>query len=100
VLIFIGLVALVIIQKRRNMGDNIGQNAPKDHSEALQLEPDGAALRSSMSAQNLTALNTRSHDDFDFENPEALGAIEVERPRTPGYSDNPNTSQNAHGTLL
>lgn len=88
VLIFIGLVALVIVQKRRNKGPNIGQNAPKDEAEALQLEPDGEAL--SASVMSLTAPNTRSREDYDFENPEAMGAIEVERPRTPGYSDNPS----------
>ena len=45
-LVVVGLIALFIVKKQLQKGPaDVGENAPKDQSEALNLELDGEVLR-------------------------------------------------------
>jgi hypothetical protein len=103
-LVVVGLVALVVIQKRRGVGKR-GQNANRDPSQALQIDADGDVLQESV--KSLTSPSEEHEFDFEnpiFENPifdirEEM-AVEVERPKTPSFENgtsNGNGSSNGHG---
>lgn len=80
-LIVVGMMALFVINKRRVRDGNgsattngAGQNAPKDQSEALNIDMDGTALREAV--KSMTSGKSSSHTDlFDFE---AVNGISVE----------------------
>jgi hypothetical protein len=80
-LIVVAMMALFVINKRRARDGNgsattngAGQNAPKDQSEALNIDMDGGALREAV--RSMTSGKSSSHTDlFDFE---AVNGLSVE----------------------
>merc|ERR1712196_301842 len=51
-MVVVGLIGLFIVKKQLHKGPaDVGENAPKDQSEALNLELDGEVLREAVQAQ-------------------------------------------------
>lgn len=98
-LLVVGLMAYIIIQKRRAGGEDKARqnavNAVKDHSEALGLEVDGEVL-----TEVVKSLKTSNTDQFDFE------AVDVPMDeggqKSPHYSDNRNGGGDGvgHGRMV
>jgi hypothetical protein len=97
VLIVIGFVALIIIQKRKGVGYR-GRNSVTDPSETLQIDADGDVLQESVKSL------TSPHNEFDFENPIFQDsddmAVEVERPKTPSYENGNSNGRGGHGRII
>ena len=108
-MVVVGLVALLIIRKRRS-ATHRGRNSISDPSQALQIDADGDVLQESV--KSLTSPQTGEYDfDFEnpiFENPEIFEseemAVEVERPKTPshenGTSNGTSNGNGAHSRII
>ncbi len=104
----LGFLVLRSIRRRRDldMGDEkdvamfrkAGQNAPKDHSEALNIEMDGTGFRDAViSAKS----NTGEDYEFDAESVEIEPEMETAKATPTAFASPLNGRQsNGHGMML
>ena len=69
--VIVALLGYIIYKKRRGGTGRVDQNAPKDHSEALQLDADGSALQEVVNSMNSTP-SMKSHSSYHDD-----GSVEV-----------------------
>eukprot|EP00339_Tiarina_fusa_P011292 CAMPEP_0117001034 /NCGR_PEP_ID=MMETSP0472-20121206/3172_1 /TAXON_ID=693140 ORGANISM="Tiarina fusus, Strain LIS" /NCGR_SAMPLE_ID=MMETSP0472 /ASSEMBLY_ACC=CAM_ASM_000603 /LENGTH=231 /DNA_ID=CAMNT_0004700915 /DNA_START=105 /DNA_END=801 /DNA_ORIENTATION=- len=89
VAIVVGLLGYLFVSKRRGDSGKTDQNAPKDHSEALNLEVDGSVLVEAVNSMK----SSQSEDRVDFEAP----GISVEAGDTRPLHMNGNGSRASNG---
>lgn len=95
-LLVVALIALFIIQKRRvGEGGSVGQNAPKDHSEALNLEVDGEVLK-----EAVKSLKSSNADQFDFEDVDVPMEVSNSQKMTQYEDKNGNSNGVGHGRMV
>ena len=73
-------------------GGRVGQNAPRDQSEALAIDADGSVLRDAVKSMTSGSTGSTSHFNFNAEDdPE----VEIDN-----ESEVDNESQNGGGQML
>jgi hypothetical protein len=98
VCIVFGLVALIVIQKRRGGDGYLGQNSMKDPSQALQIDADGDVLQEAVKSLTNSHHSSQHNGEYDFENPifdnpEEI-SVEVEHTKSPSQE---NGTSNGRG---
>jgi hypothetical protein len=94
VVVVVGLLGYVFVTKRRGDSGKADQNAPKDHSEALNLEVDGSVLVEAVNSMK----SNYSQERIDFDTPDG---ISVEAGQTePLHMNGNGTSNGGHGRII
>lgn len=100
----VSMLACLVVRKMRSGKEEFGkkdesfrkagQNAPKDQSEALQIEMDGSGFRHSVLG-NATMSN--GTEKYDFESAGVEVDSESGTPQTASFSSKSNGNSNGHG---
>jgi hypothetical protein len=98
-LFVVGLLAFVIVKKRRGGDFKKDQNAAVDPSQGLNLDADGSGL-----SEAVKALKSNGSDAYDLEAVDGVSVeVDHERPKTPTYESNGHSKSSnggGHGRII